>query len=265
MDAAGPESGHDDLVVQASRVVLGLAGLGASVVRRLLDPADSGEPARDGPADLLHLVSWSAVGLGLAAQRHSLRVVRGAGARLSPLAGFVAQPLVARWGERGRAEQLRNRAAAEEFVRALVRDATIAVLDEVDLNGVAERIDLDRAAGRLDMNRAAERIDVDRIAARVDVDRVAARIDVNTIVARADIDAVIDRLDLADLVQRVLDEIDFSRIVRESSGTMTVEAVDAFRDRGVSADRFLSRVADRLLNRSAVRDTTGPAPLAEES
>ena len=284
MGALGAEE-TDGLSEQVLRTVLGLLDLTVSGMRRLLDPTDAADAAPARQPEPLRVLPCAAVALGLAARRRSARAVRGAGSRVGAVVAFAARPVVThepfvsawqllvRWGERGLAEQERNRELAAGFVRAVVEEVASGVLAQVDLDGAADRIDLDRAARRLDLDLAADRLDVDRVASRVDVDRVAgridvdrvaARIDVDAVVARADLDAVIERLDLADLVRRVLDEIDFARIVRESSGTMAVETVDAFRDRGVSADRFLSRIADRVMLRSTERNTAGPPQRPEE-
>ncbi|MEU5000519.1 hypothetical protein [Streptomyces sp. NPDC021622] len=284
MGARGAEE-TDSLPEQALRTALGLLGLTGSGLRRVLDPADADDTAPGRQPELLRLLPCAALALGTAARRRSARAVRCAGSRVGAVVACAARPVVThepfvsswrllvQWGERGAAEQERNRELAAGFVRAVVQEVASGVLAQVDLNGAADRIDLDRAARRLDLDRAAERldadrvarrVDVDRIAARIDVDRIVARIDVDAVVARADLDAVIARLDLADLVRRVLDEIDFAGIVRESSGTMAVETVDAFRDRGVSADRFLSRIADRVMLRSTERNTAGPSPWPEE-
>ncbi|MCX4672259.1 hypothetical protein OG453_37290 [Streptomyces sp. NBC_01381] len=269
MSASGAEEAHS-LSEQALRTVFGLLGLTGSGLRRLLDPEAPEDPDGTAPGrqpELFRLLPCAAVAWGVAAQRRSARVVRGAGSRVGAVVAFAARPVVTRepfvsswrllvqWGERGAADQERNRELAAGFVRAVVKEVASVVLAQADLNGAVDRIDLDRAARRLDLDRAADRIDVDRVAARIDVDAV---------VARADLEAVIARLDLADLVRRVLDEIDFAGIVRESSGTMAVETVDAFRDRSVSADRFLSRIADRVMLRSAERNTAGPSRWPEE-
>ena len=112
------------------------------------------------------------------------------------------------------------------------------------------RVDIDRIVGSLDIDAIAARIDIDAIAARIDLDAVAARLDLN---------AVLDRIDLARVTEQVLDEVDVGHIVRESSGAMAAETVDAVRIQGMRADRFLSRIVDRMLLRPNGRET-GPVP-----
>jgi hypothetical protein len=102
------------------------------------------------------------------------------------------------------------------------------------------------------------KVDLDRIVDRLDMDRIAARIDLDAIAARIDVDAVVARVDLAGLTEQVMDEVDLGEIIRESSGTMATETVDALRVQGMRADRLLSRVVDRFLLRKDERDTGGP-------
>jgi len=135
---------------------------------------------------------------------------------------------------------MRSRTDSDEWASpALVAAIAAAVLDQVDVDAVVARVDLDRIVDRLDL---------DRIAARLDLDAIAARIDV---------DAVVARVDLAGLTEQVMDEADLGQIIRESSGTMATETVDALRVQGMRADRLLSRVVDRVLQRKDERDTAG--------
>jgi hypothetical protein len=226
-------------------------------------------------------------------------VLETAGA-LGPLA--AAGRGLSRWSEQGLAEQRRNQAAALASSRAAVRSVVAAVLAEVDLDAVVARVDLDavvarvdldavvarvdldRIVDRLDIDRVAGRIDLDAIAARLDLDAIAARLDVDAVVdrvdlprvtarvldsvdidavaARLDLNAVVDRVDLAHVTEQVLDEVDVGHIVRESSGAMAAETVDAVRMQGMRMDGLLSRAVDRLLARSGVRDT-GPLPVPD--
>jgi hypothetical protein len=135
------------------------------------------------------------------------------------------------WAARGLAEQRRNRQLAAATARDLVGAIAAAVLDQVD---------------------------VDTVVARVDLDRIVDRLDLDAIAARIDVDAVVARVDLAGLTEQVMDEVDLGEIIRESSGTMATETVDALRVQGMRADRLLSRIVDRVLQRKDERDTTGP-------
>ncbi|MEU6251930.1 hypothetical protein [Streptomyces sp. NPDC047043] len=136
------------------------------------------------------------------------------------------------------------------------------IADQVDVDRIADRVDVDRVAARVDVDQVAGRVDVDGIAARIDLDRIVERIDVDRIAARLDMDAVIARIDLVELTRAVLEEIDLGRIVRDTSGGMAEETVDALRSRSMRADRRVNRVADRLLHRSgaATAQTDGHGP-----
>jgi hypothetical protein len=243
-----------DMVGRATRLALGAAGLALAALEVLLErsgPAGPGVRAGagsgatpSGPPGTLPLLSAAALGLGLEAQRRAMNAGAALGARVSPPLRVVARPAVAvargplvavwrrldldGWAARGLAEQRRNQQAAAAAARALVAAIAAAVLDEVDLDGIVDRLDLDRIAERLDLDAIADRIDVD---------------------------AVVARIDLPGITERVMDEVDLGQIIRESSGTMATETVDALRVQGMRADRLLSRVVDRVLQRNDERHT----------
>jgi hypothetical protein len=261
LPAGGARLTPADVVVRATRLALGAAELALAVLEAVLERSGSADPAArvraggaaapSGPPGTLPRLSHAALGLGLEAQRRSLDAAATLGARLSPPLRIVARPAVAvgrgplaavwrrldldGWAARGLAEQRRNRLAAAATARALVAAIAAAVLEEVDLDAVVARVDLDRVVGRLDLDRIAGRIDVDAIAARIDVDAVVARVD------------------LAELTEQVIDEVDIGELIRESSGTMATETVDALRVQGMRADRLLSRLVDRILQRKGER------------
>lgn len=247
-----------EAVRRATGLVLGAAGLALEVARAILERAGPARPGEmvarsPGPPSLPHRLPGAALGLGLEVQRRSLLATAAIGARLPPRLRAVTRPAaaVARaplaaawrrfdldgWALRGLAEQRRNRQHAAEAARALVGSVAAAVLDEVDLDAVVARVDLDRIVDRLDLDGIAERIDVDAIAARIDLD------------------AVIARVDLAGLTEQVMDELDIGELIRESSGTMATETVDALRLQGMRADHLLGRVVDQLLRRQGERRT----------
>jgi hypothetical protein len=255
-----------DMVGRATRLALGAAGLALAALEVLLErsgPVGPGVRAGavsaampSGSSGTLRLVPAAALGLGLEAQRRALDAGAALGARLPPPLRVVARPAVAvaraplvavwrrfdldGWAARGLAEQRHNQEVAAATARALVGAIAAAVLDQVDADAVVAKVDLDRIVDRLDL---------DRIAARIDLDAIATRIDV---------DAVVARVDLAGLTEQVMDEVDLGEIIRESSGTMATETVDALRVQGMRADRLLSRVVDRILQRKDERDTAGP-------
>lgn len=145
-----------------------------------------------------------------------------------------------------------------DVMRVAGRADVDALADRVDVDRIIERVDVDRIIERVDVDRVAARLDVDAVAGRIDLDRIAARVDVDRIAARLDIDGVIARVDLVTLTRAVLEEIDLGRIVRETSGGMADETVDALRLRSARADRIVNRVADRLLHRPAPEPPGAP-------
>lgn len=200
--------------------------------------------------------------------------------------------LDARWRE----ERPHDEEAAGDFLRLLVPQIVDAVLDQVDLNElvrsrieidrlvdgvdvgrVVERLDLDEIVARVDLNAIVQRldlnavvdrisideivarIDVDRIVSRVDLDGVVARIDLDAVASRVDIEAVVRRLDLGGIAQEVIDEIDLTEIIREAMGSMTNETVGGIRVQSMHADRAISRLVDRVLQRRGDRDAAPSA------
>lgn len=102
----------------------------------------------------------------------------------------------------------------------------------------------------------------------VDVNGIAGRLDVDAVVDRVDVDAVVDRIDLAGLAEQVIEEVDLSDIIRESTGAMASGTVRDARMQAILADQAVSRVRDRLRLRrgrrpGAVLDADGQldAPL----
>ena len=78
------------------------------------------------------------------------------------------------------------------------------------------------------------------------------------LVRRLDLDALVTSLDVAQLVQRVIAEVDLPEIIRESTGAVSSEAVREVRMRGIAGDDTVGRAVDRLLLRHRGRGR-GPA------
>jgi hypothetical protein len=104
------------------------------------------------------------------------------------------------------------------------------------------------------VHQAVRHVDVNELAASVDVDRIVEHLDLDAITERIDLDAIVHRLDLARIAREVLDDIAVDEIIRESSGSLVVETVDALRARGADADRYVARFVDRVLQRQRGRD-----------
>ncbi|TDD64283.1 hypothetical protein E1262_28715 [Jiangella aurantiaca] len=136
-------------------------------------------------------------------------------------------------------------------------------------NGAAGRIDRLARIGREEQRRnereaalllrSAWRRSIGRAVAATDVDAVLDEVDLDAVVRRVDLDAVVVRLDIPALVERVLDDIDLGRIVRESSAGMAAETVDAVRVRSAGADRAINGFVDRVVLRRPPRDAVPAA------
>jgi hypothetical protein len=128
------------------------------------------------------------------------------------------------------------------------------IVARVDLNAIVQRLDLNAVVDRLSIDEIADRIDVDRIVSKVDLDRVVSRVDLDAVAARLDIEAIVGRLDLGAIAQEVIDEIDLTAIIGEAMGSVTNETVGGIRVRSMDADRAISRLVDRILQRRTDRD-----------
>ena len=202
---------------------------------------------------------------------------------------------VGRWSTRADVEQARRRAETTDFFARLIPavvDAVIervdvaavvrriplaeivgavdveALLDQIDVNTVLARVDVDAVVARVDADGLMERVDVEAVVARVDAnalvqrvdaDALVRRVDANALVQRVDVAALLDRVDLTSIVAEVLDEVDIGAIVRESTGSITNDAVDGARVTAMRLDGFVGRIADRLLLRGT-SDRSGLPP-----
>jgi hypothetical protein len=109
-----------------------------------------------------------------------------------------------------------------------------------------------------------QHVDVGRLLDRIDVEAVVDRVDANALVQRVDVQALLTRVDMVGIVSEVLDEIDIGAIVRESTGSITGDAVDGARVTAMRLDTFVGRVADRVLLRGA-HDRSGLPATGDEN
>jgi hypothetical protein len=154
------------------------------------------------------------------------------------------------WDERARQAASEGQRVTTDRGLDLAAEIATRIVDRLDIDAIVDRVDIERVLARVDLNEVAGRLDVDAVAARLDVDRVIRRLDLAAIAQ-----GVIDQLDLAAIAEGVINELELSEIIRESTGTVTVDAVDALRVGGMQADRLVTRVVDRLLMR---REGPGP-------
>ena len=242
----------------------------------------------------LPLLAGAALGVAVETVRWGTRALETAGRTAELMLGLAPRPAVVRQpveratgvaeglDARWREQRPRDEDAAAAFLQLLVPQVVDAVLDQVDLNElvrerievdrvvdrvdlerVVARIDLDEIAGRIDVDRIVERLDmhalvqrlpVDEVADRIDVERIVSRVDLDAVAGRIDVEAIVRRLDLAAIARDVIDEIDLTAIIRDAMGSMTSETVGGIRVQSMNADRAISRLVDRVLQRRRGRD-----------
>lgn len=266
----GPGAGTRFLMVAGLTVPVAIAHGSAAVAARLggvlrplvefaTERTPLGAPIRAGRRSLLELAERES-----AAQE---RRERFSAAVIGRLVELIAAAVV----ERIDVDAI---IARVDFAKAIDRvdvDAVVAKVDfdsvvsRLDLDDIVSRVDIDRIVNRLDLDRIVNRLDLDAIVARVDLDAIVARIDIDAIAARVNVQAIADRVDMGALTHKVMDEVDFGPIIRESTGTMTRETVDAIRYQGMNADRLVSRIVDRILLRRDGRNITLPGGPADSS
>ncbi|HEY7283688.1 MAG TPA: hypothetical protein VID47_19085 [Actinomycetota bacterium] len=259
-----------EFIIDLTELLRGLATIAVRAIWSAIspDPADVPDDADVGAPEpgVLSLIPGAAVALMVEAERRALQaaamideqvgpvVQRVMGLRMIQAPAEAARRTLENLSTRGVKEQQHAVAAAQSLVERAVPEVVRAVLDIIDVDEIIARVDIDGVVERVDLNRAVSRVDVEEIIARVDIDGV---------VRRVDIDAIVKRLDLASLTDEVITEVDLREIVRESSSSITGEAVDAVRVQGMNADRFVSRLMDKVLFRRAGRDLDGPAPVPD--
>ena len=231
-------------------------------------PADPTETPEPGTGDVATLV-LAAVGLGAEVTRRVVAVAATAAetAEQGAAALMQHQPVpaavdrfrgeVTAWGERGKEALRTSESTAVDYgldvvgwvvPRVVPRMDINAIVDQVDVQRVIDRVDLNEVVGRLDLNAIAERIDMERILGRMDLaaitQEVLDQLDLTAIAQR-----VLDQLDLTEIARRVIDELELGELIRESSGTVSVQAADAIRVGGLNADRFVAQLMNRILLR----------------
>ena len=88
------------------------------------------------------------------------------------------------------------------------------------------------------------------VLAEVDLTQlVRDNVDLDALMAGVDLDALAQRVDVAELAERVLQTLDLAAIIRESTESVTSEAIQGVRVRGADADMAISRTVDWLLRR----------------
>ena len=232
------------LARQAVRVAVGTALAAAALTANALQRSRSlpGALQRHAEPSMLALVPGAVLGWSLSGARRVSALATGAldtvGAPVMRAVAPAIRPLeepfrrtLADSDRRWRAVEAESLNAAAAFVRELEPQIVRAALEPLDLTTlVSESVDLNEIAGKLDVDRVAQRLDMD---------------------------AIIKRLDLPKLVEEVLAEIDVADLIRQSTGTLTGDAIDEVRYVSVDADRVVARLVDRVIRRRK-RDLDAP-------
>jgi hypothetical protein len=233
---AHPEAARRD-GLEIVVVALGIALVAGSLVRRALADRVPWGVAGDRavrPVSLTALVTGALGGLVVGAARLDTALMRRIPAPLRSVArpfSPLARPLepalrdiLTALDRNWRETRIGAEASAVAFARALERELVGALLRPLDLTDIVRT-----------------HLDIDALVDEIDLDRIAAKVDIEALVAR---------LDLGELTQEVLDEIDLPSLIRESTGTITADAIEEVRYVSLDADRMVARVIDRLMRRS---------------
>ncbi|MFE3292446.1 hypothetical protein [Rhodococcus sp. NPDC059234] len=213
-------------------------------------------------ARTLDLVRWSgrtAIGM--------VRAVPGVADRLDAATATA----VARGEENVRAATRFARTALRLVIREVVAaallevDLTKIVREHVDLDLIAQGIDVDAVAERIDLAAIVRRLDLDYIVDTVDLGRQIDRVDIDAIAARIDIDAVIERIDLLGLADQIIEGVDLPQIIRDSTGSLSSEAVLGVRTQGMHADDAVAGFVGRLFGRDRPADVPEEKAVESES
>ena len=271
----GPPEGVVALTRRFSELGIGAASISVDAV---LDAVDRFLPAAPGgrrDPTILRELARAATGMAIVTEQRALdaaEAVELTAQRAVAIGGQVPivrdvlvgfGSFVARWSARADIEEARRRAVTIDFFSRLVPAVADAILERVDVGAVVRRVPLADIIAAIDIDELLDQVDMNAILAHVDVDALLERIDVDGIVARVDISAMLDRVDMTSIVGEVLDEVDIGGIVRESTGSITSDAVDGARLTAMRLDGFVGRVADKVLLRRT-SDRAGLPPVRPE-
>jgi len=266
-----------DAVAIAERTIQIALGLTSLVVESVIEAVARTIAPRqeEAPTPALGpLLAGAALGAAIETARLGASAASIGARSLQPLVSFVLSPSfigerlqrardrATEFDDRWRREQFEDEQAGSTFVADILPRLVDATLDRIDLTElVLARLDLDRIVDAVDLERAIARVDLNAVVARVDIEAIVRGLDLasiaNEVIDQLDLTAianeVIAQLDLAAIASDVIDEVDLPQIVRQSTGTMATETVEGVRVQGMSADRAVARLVDRLLGRDGER------------
>lgn len=125
--------------------------------------------------------------------------------------------------------------------------AVNSVIEQTVVAGVTAA--LDRVVP-IAVNSVVDRMDLTQI--------VLDRVDIDAIVARANMNEIINRVPMIDIAHYIIDEIDLPKIIRESTGGIAADAVNAARMQSLSLDEFINKIADSVMFRRKGRNVESP-------
>lgn len=158
----------------------------------------------------------------------------------------------------------------EGDIRTAVADSIAGVIGLVGYS-VQTAVTLTRAVVTAAVNGALDRIVplvADAIIGRIDLtDVVLERVDLRAIVVRAldeldltaivvdrvDLDTIINQIPIVEIADYVINEIDLPELIRESTGGVADNALNAARMQAADADAGIARIIDDVLLRSRSR------------
>jgi hypothetical protein len=144
-------------------------------------------------------------------------------------------------------------------------DLTRIVLERVDLRAVVEA-----ALDSIDVTEIVlQRVDlvavVDAVLDQINLtELVEQRVDINALAATVDLEPIIDRLPIIEIADYVIEQTDLPAIIRQSTGGVANDAIDAVRLRAHATDIASARIVDRLLPRRS-RKLDAPGEPESES
>jgi hypothetical protein len=271
----GPPEGVVALTRRFSELGIGAASISVDAVLDAVDRFLPAEPGGRRDPTILRELARAATGMAIVTEQRALdaaEAVELTAQRAVAIGGQVPivrdvlvgfGSFVARWSARADLEEARRRAVTIDFFSRLVPAVADAIIERVDIGAVVRRVPLADIIAAIDIDALLDQVDMNAILAHVDVDALLERIDVDGIVARVDIAAMLDRVDMTSIVGEVLDEVDIGGIVRESTGSITSDAVDGARLTAMRLDGFVGRVADKVLLRRT-SDRAGLPPVRPE-
>ncbi|MFZ4583888.1 MAG: hypothetical protein ACOYNI_01550 [Acidimicrobiia bacterium] len=264
--------GFTGLLERVTGLGMGAAGIAmtASVdaIERFVptEPTATNDERMSGPmGDVVHLVPGALLGVGFAMRRALLATSGAIERNVARAVNTVGRPQIVqapigaaeryldKWNALGTHEQQHNEALVTEFTRRLAPALAEAIVTRLDVAELVEQLPIDAIIDQVDVNALLARVDVTEVIDRVDLNQLIERVDINQVMSRVDLDALLARVDIGPIAQRVLDEIDISAIVRDSTGSVAGDLVDGGRVTAMRLDDFTARITDRILFRRAPR------------